>query len=257
MRRFRRKPRVLWLPVHGRDFATEAEENHSGNGFGGLLNVGNEGELTHEVAECTFDYSDSASGEEGTDFRSLQDLASGNNYRLRRIVGKFFAGCESNTAGGATLVPQVDVAAGFIVNRTDDSGNILIPNFLVDPGGLSRGPLHQDTAEDPWIWRRRWILSGVASNWAESRSNIQTATGGRAVFPQTTAHYGSVQDGGHIDQKTARVIGRQERLFFWIQARCCNPDPTTDAAVINWAVDLRLLASLRPAGVGNRRNASR
>lgn len=249
----RRKPRVVWLPVFGRDLANIPEANNSGAGIGGVLSVPADQTLVTDIQALTFDYSDSASAEQGTDFRSLQDLTSGNNYRLRRIVGKFFAGAVPG-ANTDTVTTQIDLAAGFMVLRTDDDGNPYIQAANID----GAGPLGQDGQEDPWIWRRRWILNTfptgfpfptttAAFNWQQGLGN----------FPSTTAGYGSVADGPHIDQKTARVIGRQERLFFFVQARAIDGSGATEDANVNWSLDYRLLASLRPAGYGNRRNASR
>jgi len=217
--------------------------------------------MVSDVQPVTFDYSDSASQEEGVDFRSLQDLAQGNAYRLRRIVGKFHAACYTEN-NGETVIPTVDVAAGFMVCRTDDDGNILVEQAGVS-GDVTRGPLAQDGSEDPWCWRRRWLLTGVQSAITYTTGTtladvlaLNGILGFQGQFPQTTAGYGSVQDGPHIDQKTARVISRDERLFFWVQARLTNPSTETNNARLPWQLDVRLLASLRQ-NVGNRRNASR
>jgi len=263
MARFkRRRPRVVWLPVFGRDFSDGGEgADNFGNGVGGDLTVPNTGEIATEFQAVTFDYSDSASAEEGVDFRNLHDLVSGNAYRLRRLVGKFHAGAivENN---GKTDLPLVDVAAGFCVNRTDPDGNPLVNASIGSPQGQF-GPLHEDAAEDPWIWRRRWILSVLPRTlnypWSTLSEILapQGSLGGQPQWPQTTADYGSVADGPHIDQKTARAIGTQERLFFWVQARVMNPSTTdTNNAHVLYQTDLRILASLR-LNQGNRRNASR
>jgi len=217
--------------------------------------------MVSDVQPVTFDYSDSASQEEGVDFRSLQDLAQGNAYRLRRIVGKFHAAALT-IDNAETVIPTVDLAAGFMVCRTDDDGNILVEQAGVS-GDVTRGPLAQDGAEDPWIWRRRWLLTGVQSAITYTTGTtladtiaLNTLLGFQGQFPQTTAGYGSVQDGPHIDQKTARVISRDERLFFWVQARLSNPSTETNNASLPYQLDVRLLASLRQ-NIGNRRNASR
>lgn len=254
MRRFRRKPKVLWLPVHGTDFS-EDSDIASANGLSGTLVVPANGHFATDAQPVTFDYTDNPAAEEGTDFRSLQDLASGNNYRLRRIVGKIFVGAdfESNQL---PAIPTLDIACGFMVNRTDDDGNLQRPN-ITNVAGWDAGPLAQNSAQDPWIWRRRWILTGAPQYMQADLSAAKTLLGGQAWFPQTNVYYGSVHDGPHIDQKTARSISNEERLFFWIQGRVTNGNSTnTNNGVILWSLDLRILASLRQ-NQGNRRNASR
>jgi len=260
-RRFaRRKPRVVWLPVHGRDFSDGTPENF-GNGIGGSLTVFNDGQIYTDIQPVTFDYSDSSAAEEGTEFRSLQDLTSGNAYRLRRIVGKcHIAALQENNSEAE--FPCLDVAAGFMVCRTDSSGNVL-SDALDAAGNKVSGPLAQDGAEDPWIWRRRWfltplcpILSYTTGSIGADQFAVQTALGIQGQWPHTTAHYGSVQDGPHIDQKTARVISREERLTFWLQSRVTNGAGNSNNGTLVWNLDLRLLASLRSQS-GNRRNASR
>jgi len=257
--RRRRKPKVLWLPIHGRDFSNVPETDFLGNGIGGANTVYGTGAFTTDIQPVTFDYSDSASQEEGTDFRSLHELTSGNSWRLRRIVGKFHAAAvmENNSE---VEIPLVQVAAAFIVNRTDPDGNSFY-NFSND---INAGPLAQDGAEDPWIWRRSWMLSPVpriisttgGTGLMADINSINGSLGFQGCFPQTTADYGSVQDGPHIDQKTARVIGPQERLFFWMQARIINVSANVNNANVVWNLDYRLLGSLR-LNSGNRRNASR
>jgi len=260
-RRFgRRKPKVVWLPVFGRDFSNVPETTSFGNGVGGTFTVQNTGVIATDFQAVTFDYSDQSSLEEGTDFRSLHNLVSGNNYRLRRLVGKVHAAavCENNDNG---FLPTLDVAAGFIINRTDPDGNPVVNSSLGSPQEVF-GPLSEDSAEDPWIWRRRWLLGTypAAGSFPITTDNnlndFNNFIGFQGQWPQTTAGYGSVQDGPHVDQKTARVIGTQERLFFWIQARVTNPASGTNNGTIVYQVDLRILASLR-MGQGNRRNASR
>lgn len=254
----------MWLPVQGDLLSLAPESSDYVNGFGGNLFVNDNGALATDFNPVTFDYSDAASSETGVDFRSLQDLTAGNNYRLRRLVGKIFISATVDTSNGR--LPNVLVGAGFMVNRTDPSGNAVVGNLIGPAFEGPFGPLSQDSAEDPWIWRRTWLLScispGVAgqpgADIAAQQNAIQAYLGaGHGQFPQTNVGYGSVADGPHIDQKTARVISTQERLFFWIQAVCLDPQPDLgNDVLVNWRLDLRILASLR-SGQGNRRNASR
>jgi len=254
-RRFmRRKPKVLWLPVVGNDNSDIPEEENWVAGPAGVLSVPHTGAIIFDATPVTFDYSDPPSTEQGVFDRSLQDLTSGNNYRLRRIVGKIHAACQpqSNTNNN---YPPLEVAAGFMVNRTDDSGN------LINAGGFGNeqaaSPLAQDATQDPWIWRRKWMLSPNLGVFFDD--NISTAVAlaqQHQGWPATNAGYGSVADGPHIDQKTARVISNQERLFFWIAARVRNDNPSGEFNTLSWNLDIRILASLR-MNQGNRRNASR
>jgi len=257
----RRRPRVVWLPMQGNDIAQGMElGDNSAAGLSDVLAVPGDGQIYWSTHSITFDYSDSAQAEQGNFQRSLQDLTSGNAYRLRRIVGKIFVGAETTADTGT--IGNVDVACGFIINRTDDSGNPLF--FGLTGDNTQRSPLGQDAQQDPWIWRRRWVLSPVPSGLVVDASNVltaanflQTALEG-PYFPQTNAAYGSVQDGPHIDQKTARIIGNQERLMFWIAARRLTnvSDNGTQDTLVSFTLDARIVASLRQ-NVGNRRNASR
>jgi len=246
--RRRRKPRVLWLPVTGRDDSEVPETPYPVNGPSGQLSVTGNGAVAWDQVPVTFDYSDSASNEQGQFERSLQDLSQGNAYRLRRIVGKFHAAATQSAT--FTQVVPVELWAGFIINRTDDSGNALTTIAT----GIDMHPGSQDSAEDPWIWRRKWMLGPDTEGFTSGDPNEVSILRPYGNFPPSTSHYGSVQDGPHIDQKTARVISSQERLFFWVA--CKQAQDLSQSININWWLDLRILASLRQ-NQGNRRNASR
>jgi len=253
-RRFgrRRKPLVQWLPVFGEG---GNENNEAAPGIRSeLILSGNPDETRIDAVGLTFDYTDSAETAQaaGDDNRTLRDLVSGSAYRLRRIVGKCFASWYNNTGSDDANWPSaIDYAAGFMVVRTDDNGNPYTDFEEVHP-------LSQDSAEDPWIWRRRWILSTFRGFTSSSVAVPRIHWG--MGFPNSTADYGSVADGPHIDQKTARVVGRQERLFFIQAARIL--DPLEQGSVPNPGglvtyLDYRLLGSLMSTTTGNRRNASR
>lgn len=246
-RRFaRRKPRVLWLPVLGNDLSTEPEVTFPVPGAAGSLVVEGDGSISSTYIPVTFDRPVSAARAQDNDSpfdnptQTLHDVAQGNAYRLRRIVGKCFI---TQAPDASTSAPCLDVAAGFIVKRVNDSGVPLFPGT----------PLSQDAAEDPWIWRRRWMLglSRVLGAWTGLIDQTFQA------YPSTTAGYGSVADGPHIDQKTARLISNDEQLFFYVAARVAgNSIPYTTGSLLLFDLDIRLLASLR-SQISNRRNASR
>jgi len=259
MRKFRRRrPRVAWLPVFG---AAPVPEATAGPAAG----ISAEIDLDFNVAQdevvwdsfaLTFDTSQSAVETQAspTD-RTLRDIVAGNEYRLRRIVGKAFV-WTSNDVQGASVLPAIDCAFGIIVSHTDDDG---FPRTNFD----EVNPLAQDSMEDPWIWRRRWLLQpgdslshGVWTNPATTTTETQPKFWG---FPASNVRYGSVQDGPHIDAKTARVIHRNERLYGVFAARrlyaggavaICD----TKAHLL---LDYRLLGSLRGSSYGNRGNTAR
>lgn len=266
-RRFarRRKPRVVWLPMLGNAQGTELETWDTAWGTPINVPVAGDGSIRYDIAEVTFDAplsaSEAASGDRAG---RLHDIVSGNAYRLRRLVGKIHIGFNPGrqTEEFYTYMPACDVAAGFMVLRTDPDG---APTADLD----EVNPLTRDSAEDPWIWRRRWLF-GTGGTSLNNQSDQYTAfnntpnpvQGDFALtnFPATTAGYGSVADGPHIDQKTGRVIGEQESLFFFIATRRYAWVPSSGLVMpdglITGHLDLRLLASLRTSQ-GNRRNASR
>lgn len=173
---------------------------------------------------------------------SLSDIAN-SGYRLRRIVGKIFVRqAQAVNDGPATVM----VTAGLIVRRVNENGNSLA--FLTGNGAtLSPGEI-QNT-EDPWIWRRSWYLF---NNLAAA------ATAGALIGPVDNygVRVGSALDGPHIDQKTARIIGPEERLFLTVSSTIINEGGDQVAASTVILTDLRFLATLRTTS-GNRRNASR
>lgn len=260
MRRRRTKPRVAWLPVLGTSAGIEGVDPLYG---GESSLVGDTNEIQWDAQPVTFDQAASAevvqqnTGLTGLYPRTLADLVSGNAYRLRRLVGKcnvFVASATGATAQNERI-PFVEVGAGFIVCKTDDDGNPTTDfNFV--------NPLQQDSAEDPWIWHRRWLLGTTPGYevWADPRGATSIgAYSASGQQPSTNAGFGSAVDGPHIDQKTARVISPSERLFFVWALKGWDPYAlaTTEAAVsvqVFWHV--RVVGSLRRMG-GNRRNASR
>jgi len=170
---------------------------------------------------------------------TLADM-EGGGYRLRRIVGKCFVEVEQNAESIGPIL--ILVAGAFIILRTDrnteDPQNTDIAAYDL---------FNVQNDDHPWIWRREWILQN---------GSAQTAI--TADWPHTSAEYGSVSDGSHIDQKTARIIGPDERLFFVASAMPLVPGTggAQDETKVKIRVTPRVLGSMRTT-VGNRRNASR
>jgi len=171
---------------------------------------------------------------------SLSDIEN-SGYRLRRIVGKIFV-LIGQTADSPSASPCLyGVTAGLIIRRTDPgTGGSLAAN--VGPEEIS--PNDIENSMDPWIWRRSWILG---DNLTPPANNAQTQNFGNA--------YQGALDGPHVDQKTARIVGPEERLVLDISTTViiAGSPECGDTLVLT---DLRVLGSMRTSS-GNRRNASR
>lgn len=245
MRRTRgRKPRVVWLPTFGDSAYAE------GGGFGQATGIrlstthgsgGSGPGIIYDAVAVTWDGGDSSAAAQdfGSTEHSLADFVQGQSYRLRRIVGKFWCGTDIQTASN---INALQVAFGFIVGRADSNGSLQTDFNNVNP-------LYQDSADDPWIWRRSWLLGAGSYG-----STVQWGN-----LPLTNQAVGSAVDGPHIDQKTARLVGPDERLVCIMAARVFSTHddaaPTGNVRVSGF-LDYRILASMR-SNVGNRRNASR
>lgn len=171
---------------------------------------------------------------------SLADW-EGSAYRLRRLVGKFHAAMSNTQPDQATeTVTAAVLVAGFMVIRVDETAGAPLRPVA------DYSPLALDNIQDPWIWRRSWVLQNDFSN------NPINASW---QFPRCNDDFGSVQDGPHFDCKVGRVIKDEERLAFIVSTYNVSGSATL-AGEIRFMLDYRILAStLRSAG--NRRNASR
>jgi len=270
----RRKTRLSWFRPLGSGHDASLEVN--GQQFD--IPVNGNGAPTVVEIPLTFDYTQEeqiATVAAGS--LSLSDLQN-ESWRVRRIVGKFFAAFAPD--GGDDLDETSPLCAllgaAFIVKLAGDTG----------VSAKSNSPLAANDNTDPWIWRRAWILGQAFSQQIVPNGNdgdeppepefgptggVGTGSTGRGeqpaqpnpntlaamAFPATTAHYGSLADGPHIDAKTNRIIGPEQRLFF-VAAAQAFPIGSSDfnnPGVIRCYLDYRLLGSLMRAT--NRRNASR
>lgn len=178
-------------------------------------------------------------------------LADVNNsgYRLRRIVGKCWVAAQQNAPNTNSPGAAV-VTAGFCILRTDNGG--AVPS---NPTVASYSTNLIENTESPWIWRRSWL---VADN--GSINSVPWGDNGTAPnAPQSQASnlwIGGNSDGPHIDQKTARVVGVDERLFMVFTATSLTAADPQTPMLLDYVYDVRVLASMRN-NVGNRGNASR
>jgi hypothetical protein len=251
MRR-RRKQRLQWFPTIG----TELDQNTSfgqspaGRAFS-VSGIGPGAPSKTIFTPLTFDqptiFEAEAEGGVNPNLINAMSLADWQMqaWRLKRIVGKIFIGATLDDTA-ANGVFGLLVTAGFIVRNVDSETG--------DPRSstIDQAVDSLQNIQDPWIWRRQWILS---TRLAQQISGDSDAV---ANFPRTTAGYGSVLDGPHIDAKTNRVIGPEERLFFNVTVTV-QPTPSVagfqDVGHVYGYLDYRLLGGIQRAT--NRRNASR
>lgn len=247
----RRAPRVVWLPP--------TTENSVGQPAAGL-------EVTWKrfVIDITGPIGTTSTGEvpvviDGADqannaFASISDLYN-STYRLRRIVGKIFFSARPNGLESVASPRVLGVTAGFIIRSINPASGQSLAGLTLDQSATS--PALITNSNDPWIWRRSWIIGRLAE-----LDSPQTTD----AFPSLpNTNFGnngaSAVDSGHFDQKTARIVGPEERLFLDVSVTiltqdaegALHPDSVT---FVDCVYEARVLASIK-SGSGNRRNASR
>jgi len=190
----------------------------------------------------------------------------GSEYVLQRIVGKAHLHRRVDTAdsNGSDQEPAVLVGVGFFVARANDAAS---GGGEDTPIGSATATERQDnysvhgikTVREPWIWRRTWIL-GTAGSWKQNANNAQAfqlssgggaGTGVAGYYPASTAFYGSVADGPHIDSRVKRRVSQDNRLFVAVTAQPWPIGQETSALadnlIIEGSLEVRLFGSLRKA----------
>lgn len=183
---------------------------------------------------------------------SLADI-EGSGYRLRRIVGKLWVFIGQTDAVGASLI---GVSAGFIIRRVDPATGI---SLAASTAETQVNPSEIRNTADPWIWRRDYLLGNGPSRATDTNPlDIGSYVEGIGKNPTTNfgRNYGSAFEGPHVDQKTARIVGPEERLFLDISALVILNSATSPGTSLLAIWNLRVLASMR-SNIGNRGNASR
>jgi len=230
----RRKPRVVWLPPTNL------------NSFGGLNTNG-----IQIFAVNTTGVAPKATGEIPLVIDSQDDplapetsLADVENsgYRLRRVVGKIWVQCQGSEENTASFGL---VTAGLIVRRSNPATGTSFAVSTSDENLISTQEI--GNYGDPWIWRRSWNIGNPFIVEAENAFGLTANNWG---------HGPSAVDGPHVDQKTARIVGPEERLFLDVTVHQNTADQGKIPIVWTVLADLRVLASMRTSS-GNRRNASR
>lgn len=260
MRRKKRRTKYTWFPTAWTQGAGGSDHRLPGIDF--ALGVDSAGTITTGIIPLTADApKEPADNDPRTTTGILPDIV-GQEYFLKRIVGKFhiahvgfalYAGGVP-TEGTITTFPNATiVGAGIFVARADDlsAGGVDLPVGATVGATLREqySPLHVNTIREPWVWRRTWILGNPLVKLAFQRGSL-TAVNGFAggFFPPTTAGYGSIQDGPHVDAKTARRVSNDDRLWLAVSTQTwpVNTAFQTDTE-IRGHFDYRILAQLRRA----------
>jgi len=250
MRR-KRRSRGTWFPVYGDESGPEGTVLNVA-GIDGTFSIEPSGQVQTLIHVLTAD--DPKEGDDDT--QTLADIV-GSEYLLKRLVGKFF--CLYTGTNESPVYCKV--TAGAFVARAD-AENSFYPlgagsNFLTTTvPNDSFSPLAQETQREPWLWRRSWLLGNSANQNVSADPGSTTGTAKLAalaweIVPPSTMGYGSVMDGPHIDAKTLRKVGQDDRLYFVVSG-CrwpisTTPDPNEDDGLIVYHLDYRLFGLLRKA----------
>jgi len=259
--RRRRRSGGTWFPTIGAAGEGEAGDNFAGRQFNFTFATASAASIT-AIAALTIDQP-----LEGDEIDTLEGGALakiiGSEYVLKRVVGKMLVERTSvQDANGNDPNPAVLFGAGLFVARADDTQDGATPDRPVGSAGASErrdnyGVLETDTIREPWIWRRLWILGTAGANRgvggvanSSSRGVGAGLASSAAQFPASTALYGSVADGPHVDSRVKRRVSGDNRLWLSLSVVPWPLGAETNsvaALFINGYFDYRIFGSLRKA----------
>jgi len=151
----------------------------------------------------------------------------GQEYILQRIVGSIFVGLNDLSQVEEPSPRAALITAGFFVARSEDADSVGGQDFPIGFNAASvaeqnenYSPQAVDTIREPWIWRRSWVLA-VATQPGNGFTN----------FPGANSVYGSLREGTHIDAKSKRRIGNDDRLWLAIGVMSLSLNDVNDGSV--------------------------
>lgn len=218
------------------------------DGLTNVLNAGDAGGVQVGPKVLVPDFTPEQSAVAADLGSTLHDRVAGNAWLLNRIVGKLHFACHSNQ--GDVADPDVTWAGiyltfGIFVARAKDDNQ-----GVADLTPKEADPTQVDNQMNPWVFRRSWILSNPL---------FVAVNGNVPQWPSTTSGYGSMADGPHIDSKSKRIIQREHRLFYVVNARGYDgrtlgvSGDTTLQPSFSGLLDLRVYGALRG---GHQKNSS-
>lgn len=197
---FRRKRKVTWFPNLGTIWDGGEFQFHDSSLSGGTqaAQAQRAQGSSLDVYAVIPDFTVFTDG--GTD-HTLRDDVEGQTWALERIVGRCHVEVDASQGPDDqtdhnSFWASIQVAAGFFIARASDSDQSL-PEGTVD----DIDPLLAGNTQNPWIWRKTWILAN------EQSFDVGAPATSNAVI---------VPDGGYIDSKVRRYIPREHRLWFAI-----------------------------------------
>lgn len=236
MRKRRRQP-VLWLAPHVYNLINPSSGALGNSAFGVKFTIDGAGMVAGDVAgNISAPWSDSTV-ETDAAFQDSVDELQGNHYLLKRIVGKINVALDPKAT--LTTPQRWLVGAGFFVARSDNDlsgAGTNTPIGWAAMGAAERlsnyNPLCADTAREPWLWRRTWML------------DMNPAGMDAAAFPRSNAYFPGTFDGPHVDTKSKRRVEDDERLWLAVGASPLFQMTATEEAYVDIYFEGRALVSL-------------
>lgn len=166
---------------------------------------------------------------------TLRDQVEGQAYILQRIVGKIQWCCRQEEGLFTDIWPMIVCCTAFAVLPVNNDSEF---QGLPDLSSTEFDPLRAENNDKPYIWRRTWVLH---NNAAYSGGDPQQFWQG----PSSNAFFASMHDGPHIDTKSKRRVGRDQRLF---QINSVLPVATSGNTSVSFGADARCVSDLRVFG---------
>lgn len=245
----KRKFKGTWFPTIGSS-SGESPDVKWTNAREAIVDTDGNGVIVVGIASIIIDI---PSEPDTDDTTRLSDLI-GNEYALRRIVGKIYCRVEETYSTGDQYPLSYMAAAGLFVARAGDARSDSGEGAGSPIGGPSTwetdyNPLEPQCIREPWIWRRTWLLGSplAQENFRDAAAPVVSRVIG---LPTANTQYGSVADGPHVDARTRRRVGQDDRLWLAYAAHplpfgYTSPNNVYGNVVFNW--DFRVFGALRKA----------
>lgn len=243
----KRRSKVTWFPNLGSTFTGDDSQQYSttsqflelqpevNNAFQPSSDSGGIASLF--CVPVTSDYTENPS--DSTTVETLRDLVEGQDWLLRRIVGKCFVHAHSiSSFSPGAQWPKVCVTAGFFVARAldEDQAQCGLEDEEVDPFG-------RINVMQPWIWRNQWILTNPQADTATITQ--------QGSYRINNSIFAGTREGPQIDTKIARRITKEHRLWFAASVFGIDDDEIlvtgskASQPIVKIQLDIRILGAMR------------